>query len=302
MYRFQQMLSLKSPLLRYGGVSRWKRRVVMAAGTITAACIYHNGVATCEKGISDPRGALKNGVVSPKLFDHTILKPDATLVDVERVCSEAVEHGFYSVCVNSCHVPYVAELLRDSDVRVCAVVGFPLGAMMTAAKIAEAQMCLSAGASEIDMVANTGLLKSGDYNAYRQDIEAVAQVCKAHRAKLKVILETCLLTDEEKMIASRLALGGGADFLKTSTGFSSGGATVSDVHVLSELAHKYFSTRRNDNGRKEVTNAYCKASGGIRNGETVIKMIEAGADRLGTSATIKAFNEANDILSKKANK
>lgn len=236
--------------------------------------------------------------LSPRLFDHTILKPDSTRSDVDRVCDEALQYGFYSVCVNSAYVNQAAERLRGSDVKVCAVVGFPLGATMTQAKVGEAQLCLTAGALEIDMVANIGLLKSGDYNAYRQDIEAVAQVCWSHRAKLKVILETCLLTDEEKSIASRLALSGGADYLKTSTGFSSGGATVGDVRLLSGLAHNYFSSRLDEKGQKKVSRALCKASGGIRSGAAVLAMIGAGADRLGTSATVEVYFQAKEILAK----
>ncbi|CAM9571027.1 unnamed protein product, partial [Ectocarpus fasciculatus] len=238
-------------------------------------------------------------VFSPRLFDHTILKPEATIADVDKVCDEALEHGFYSVCINSSYVGHVAERLRGSKVKVCAVVGFPLGAMATAAKVVEAQMAMSSGAREIDMVANIGMLRSGDYNGYRQDIEAVAQVCKAHRATLKVILETCLLTNEEKNIAARLALSGGADFLKTSTGFSSGGATTSDVELLSGMAHRYFSTRLNERGQKKVSNAYCKASGGIRSGATALQMLEAGADRLGTSGTVKVYQEAKELLSQR---
>ena len=264
----------------------------VAAGlAATAAC---DGTA-CE----DKDSKVPTGVFSPRLFDHTILKPEATVADVDKVCDEALEHGFYSVCVNSSFVGHVAERLRGSDVKVCAVVGFPLGAMMTAAKVVEAQMAMSAGALEIDMVANIGMLRSGDYNGYRQDIEAIAQVCKAHRAKLKVILETCLLTEEEKNIAARLALSGGADFLKTSTGFSTGGATTKDVELLSGMAHRYFATRLNERGQKKVTNAYCKASGGIRSGATALQMLEAGADRLGTSGTVKVYEEAKELLSQK---
>jgi deoxyribose-phosphate aldolase len=273
----------------------WTLGAAAAAGAFSVA-LASNASISCEDAAAvQPKDLLAQGKVSPKYFDHTILKPDSKLADVDKVCDEALEYGFYSVCVNSAYVPHVAERLRGSDVRVCAVIGFPLGAMMTAAKVVEAQMCLAAGATEIDMVANTGLLKSGDYNAYRQDVEAVAQVCKSHRAKLKVILETCLLTEEEKYVASRLALGGGADFLKTSTGFSTGGATPADVHILSELAHKNFTTRRNTLGKKEVTNAFCKASGGIRTGATALEMIEAGADRLGTSATVQVYREANAL-------
>ncbi|SCH49224.1 Deoxyribose-phosphate aldolase [uncultured Clostridium sp.] len=204
-----------------------------------------------------------------KLFDHTILKADATREMVERVCREAREHHFMSVCVNSYYTGFVADELQGSDVRVCTVVGFPLGQMSTKAKAAEARIAVEDGADEIDMVINVGALKGGDDAVVFEDIRAVRKACEGK--VLKVIIETCLLNEEEKVRACRLAMEAKADFVKTSTGFSTGGATKEDVALM----------------RKTVGDTMgVKASGGIRDKEKAVEMLEAGADRLGTSATI----------------
>lgn len=204
-----------------------------------------------------------------KLFDHTILKADATREMVERVCREAREHHFMSVCVNSYYTGFVADELQGSDVRVCTVVGFPLGQMSTKAKVAETRIAVEDGADEIDMVINVGALKGGDDAVVFEDIRAVRKACEGK--VLKVIIETCLLNEEEKVRACRLAMEAKADFVKTSTGFSTGGATKEDVALM----------------RKTVGDTMgVKASGGIRDKEKAVEMLEAGADRLGTSATI----------------
>ena len=204
-----------------------------------------------------------------KLFDHTILKAHATREMVERVCREAREHHFMSVCVNSYYTGFVADELQGSDVRVCTVVGFPLGQMSTKAKAAEARIAVEDGADEIDMVINVGALKGGDDAVVFEDIRAVRKACEGK--VLKVIIETCLLNEEEKVRACRLAMEAKADFVKTSTGFSTGGATKEDVALM----------------RKTVGDTMgVKASGGIRDKEKAVEMLEAGADRLGTSATI----------------
>ncbi len=208
-------------------------------------------------------------MMNPKLFDHTILKADAGKAAVKKICEEAREYGFMSVCVNGYYTAYVAELLAGSDVKVCTVVGFPLGQMSTKAKAMEAKMAVEDGAEEVDMVINVGALKDGDYEAVLADIKAVKAACG--QALLKVISETCLLTEEEKVKACELSVEAGADFVKTSTGFSTGGATPEDVELM----------RRTVGDKMGV-----KASGGIRDKETAQKMVEAGASRLGTSATI----------------
>ena len=214
-------------------------------------------------------------MLATKLFDHTILKADATKEDVKKVCEEAMAYSFCSVCVNSYYVPYVAELLHGSDVKICTVVGFPLGAMSTRAKALEAKIALMDGADEVDMVINIGALKDKDYDVVLEDIKAVKEACG--NALLKVIIETCLLTDEEKIKACELSKEANADFVKTSTGFSTAGAKVEDVRLMRD-------TVGNDMG--------VKASGGIHDKEFANALVEAGASRLGTSATIKIVESA----------
>ena len=208
-------------------------------------------------------------MLNAKLFDHTLLKADATSQQIRRVCQEAKEHGFASVCVNSYYTALVAKELEGSDVMTCTVVGFPLGQMSTRAKKAETEIAVADGAQEIDMVINVGALKEGLQDVVLEDIREVRAACGT--ARLKVIIETCLLTDEEKVLACRLSKEAGADFVKTSTGFSTGGARVEDVALM----------------RKTVgPDMGVKASGGIHDREMAQKLVEAGASRLGTSATL----------------
>lgn len=212
-----------------------------------------------------------------QMIDHTLLKPDATPEQVEQLCDEAREHHFATVCVNPIYVPLAAEKLAGTDVGVCSVVGFPLGATPTAAKVCETEIALAQGATEIDMVLPIGLLKAGREEAVRADVAAVAAVCHAQGAHLKVIIETALLTDEEKVTACRLVKEGGADFVKTSTGFAKSGAVVEDVALM----------RRTVGPEMGV-----KAAGGIRDYETALAMIEAGATRLGASSGIAIISGA----------
>ncbi|MCO6549163.1 MAG: deoxyribose-phosphate aldolase [Gilliamella sp.] len=204
-----------------------------------------------------------------KYIDHTLLAMNATKDQITKLCEEAKQYHFYSVCVNSGYVPLVASLLKGSDVKVCSVVGFPLGAMLTSAKAFETEMAVKAGAQEIDMVINVGWLKSNDWDAVKQDIEAVFNACGA--VPLKVILETCLLTKDEIVKVCEICKQIGVAFVKTSTGFSVSGATVEDVKLMRD-------TVGNEMG--------VKASGGIRDRQTAEKMVQAGASRLGASAGI----------------
>lgn len=212
-----------------------------------------------------------------QLIDHTILKPEATAEDIRKVCREARGYGFASVCVNPYWVPLVAKELQGSDVKVCTVVGFPLGATSTAAKVCEAELALRDGAQEIDMVMNVGALKGGDYAAVESDIRLVAETCHKHGALLKVILETALLDDPEKAIACALAKLAGADYVKTSTGFSKHGATAADVALMRRVVGEGMGV---------------KASGGIRTLEDLKAMTAAGATRIGASASVKIVEAA----------
>ena len=207
--------------------------------------------------------------MNTKLFDHTILKADATKAEVIKICEEAKKQKFMSVCVNSYYTKLVAKELQGSDVKTCTVVGFPLGQMSTAAKALETELAVKDGADEIDMVINVGALKDQDYEVVLEDIKAVKKACG--QALLKVIIETCLLTEDEKKKACELSKEAGADFVKTSTGFSTGGAKAEDVALMRACVGEEMGV---------------KASGGIRNKETAEEMIKAGASRLGTSATI----------------
>jgi len=214
----------------------------------------------------------------PQLIDHTILRPDATRADIEKLCREACQHKFYSVCVNPTWVALTRRLLTGSGVKVCCVVGFPLGAQLPQTKALEARAAIRQGAKEIDMVINVGALKSGDDPLVLRDIRSVVAACRAGGAKCKVILETCLLTNEEKARACELAVKARADFVKTSTGFSTGGATVEDVALMSRIVRE-----------KKLG---VKASGGIRSLADLRRMVEAGATRIGTSSGIKILQEA----------
>ncbi|MBO0476196.1 deoxyribose-phosphate aldolase [Vagococcus sp. DIV0080] len=205
-----------------------------------------------------------------KYVDHTLLKPEATKEQIKVLCEEASQHDFASVCVNPYWVSYASDLLSDSDVKVCTVIGFPLGATSTATKFFEAKNAIDNGANEIDMVINVGELKSKNYDAVEADIAAVVKASHPE-AIVKVIIETCLLTKEEIVKACELSVAASADFVKTSTGFSTGGATVEDVKLMKETV-----------GDK----AFVKASGGVRSLEDAKNMIAAGADRLGTSSGV----------------
>jgi deoxyribose-phosphate aldolase len=202
-------------------------------------------------------------------IDHTLLKADATAKDIEKLCAEAREYHFYSVCVNGSRVRQVRHLLDDTDVKVACVVGFPLGAMSGDAKRFETEAAIDDGAHEIDVVINVGLLKDGEDQLILRELRDVAEA--ADERPVKVILEACLLTNEEKIRACQLVVESGARFVKTSTGFSHGGATVADVKLFRETVGPKFGV---------------KASGGIRDTKTALAMIEAGATRLGTSASI----------------
>ena len=199
-----------------------------------------------------------------QMIDHTMLKADASRETIVRYCKEAREHKFASVCVNSAFAPLVAKELEGSGVKTCCVVGFPLGAMLTAAKAFEAAEAVKAGAREIDMVINISALKDKDYSFVEEDIRAVVEA--SGDALVKVIIETCLLTDEEKVKACELSVNAGADFVKTSTGFSTGGATAADVALMKKTV---------------AGKALVKASGGIRTPEDAKALIDAGADRIG---------------------
>lgn len=206
-----------------------------------------------------------------KMIDHTLLKPDATREKIVQLAEEARKYGFASVCVNPAWVTQAYEILKDTKVKVCTVIGFPLGASTPETKAAETRNAIENGAEEVDMVINIGALKDGQEELVERDIRAVVDAAKG-KALTKVIIETCLLTDEEKVRACEIAARAGADFVKTSTGFSTGGATVEDVALM----------------RKTVGDKLgVKASGGVRNLEDMMKMIEAGATRIGTSSGVK---------------
>jgi len=203
-------------------------------------------------------------------IDHTLLKPEATQEEIEQLCKEAREYSFVSVCVNPCHVKLVRKALNGSNVKTCAVIGFPLGANTTDSKVFEARQAIENGAQEVDMVMNIGALKGRQFSIVEDDIINVVKVTK-EKACLKVILECCVLTDDEKVKACKIAVKAGADFVKTSTGFSSGGATVQDVKLIRQTVRDKVGV---------------KASGGIRDYQTAINMINAGATRIGASSSI----------------
>lgn len=230
-----------------------------------------------------------------KYFDHTILKPDATTEEVDAICREAIQYHFASVCVNGARTKQVSCMLENTDVKVCTVVGFPLGAMNTIAKQFEAVTAIEDGADEIDMVINVGAAKEGAWELVKEDIAQVKEVCTHNTmgrdVALKVIIETCLLSEEEKVKACEAAVEAGADFVKTSTGFSTGGATVEDVELMRRTVDAKTTQLEKETGRtwKRVK---VKASGGIRSIESAKAMLAAGADRLGTSATVAIVEEA----------
>lgn len=204
-----------------------------------------------------------------KYIDYTLLKATATPADIEKLCKEALEYGFYSVCVNSGYVPLAAEQLKGSKVKVCTVVGFPLGAISTQAKLYETSVALSQGAQEIDMVLNVGLFLSGNVAKVLDEIALLKQ--ETGDRVLKVIIETCYLNDDQKRLASQVCVDAGADFVKTSTGFGTGGATLADVQLIKEVVGD---------------RAKIKASGGIRDKQTALQYISLGVDRIGASAIL----------------
>ncbi len=205
-----------------------------------------------------------------KMIDHTLLKPEATSEGIKKLCEEAVKYNFASVCVNPGRVKEAYEIVKNSEVKVCTVIGFPLGATTTEVKVFETKDAIQNGATEVDMVINVGRLKDKDYDFVKEDIKAVVEAAKG-KALTKVIIETCLLTDEEKVIACKLSKEAGADFVKTSTGFSTGGATGEDIKLMRETVGE---------------NMGVKASGGVRSLKDALVMIENGATRIGASASI----------------
>ena len=210
------------------------------------------------------------------MIDHTILKPEATEAAVQKIIDEAKEYNFFSVCINPCWVAFASEQLADTDVAVCTVIGFPLGANTPEVKAYEAADAIRIGANEVDMVINIGALKSQQYDYVRQDIQGVVDAAKG-KALVKVIIETALLTDEEKVKACELAKEAGADFVKTSTGFSTGGAKVADIRLMRETVGPDMGV---------------KASGGVHNAEEALAMIEAGATRIGASTGVAIVSGA----------
>ncbi len=205
-----------------------------------------------------------------KLIDHTLLKQDATPEQIVKLCEEAKQFDFMSVCVNPSYVPLAAQCLKGSDVKVCTVIGFPLGMNMTKTKIQETELCIKEGAQEIDMVINVGMLKAGHDDYVEEEIRQIKAACGS--TLLKVIIETCLLTDEEKVRACLASKKAGADYVKTSTGFSTGGATVHDVALMRKTVGQDMGV---------------KSSGGVKTHEDLLAMVEAGASRIGTSSGCK---------------
>ncbi len=239
-----------------------KVREVLRAGAARVSAI--SGVSAVPQDIS-------------KYIDHTLLKPEATPAEIEKLCNEAREYRFAAVCINPPYVKECADLLRGTDVKVAVVVGFPLGAHTTQAKVFETQQAIAEGATEIDMVINIGALKGKQYDLVRDDIRAIVDAAHRQGAEVKVIIEAALLTDEEKIKACELAKAAGADFVKTSTGFSTGGATVRDVELMRQTVGPEIGV---------------KAAGGVRTLEQAEAMIRAGATRIGASAGVKIVQEA----------
>ncbi|MBI3259345.1 MAG: deoxyribose-phosphate aldolase [Ignavibacteriae bacterium] len=214
-------------------------------------------------------------------IDHTLLKPDATVSMIETLCDEAIRYGFATVCVNPCYVELAVSKLLASQIRVCTVIGFPLGASTTRIKVLEASNAIMSGAKELDIVLSIGSLVSGDYNAVVEDLSTVVSVAAAKKVLSKVIIETCLLNFEQKLSACAAVNEVGADFIKTSTGFSTGGATIEDVKLL-----------RSNVGR----NIRVKASGGIKDAFFALSLLEAGAERIGTSNGVTMMGELSNGL------
>ncbi len=241
----------------------------------------NQGVAAPAKNVQDcaPALALMPNMSAADLagfIDHTLLKPEAVVSQFEQLCNEAVNYKFKSVCVNSSWVPFVAKKLRGTSVKICSVIGFPLGEMDTRSKAFEARNAIGNGAEELDMVINVGALKSGNLKLVEEDIRAIKRACRSTTV-LKVILETGLLTDEEKILACEISRKAGADFVKTSTGFSGSGATIHDVALMRRIVGPKMGV---------------KASGGIRTFDQALALIRAGANRLGCGASVDIMTGA----------
>lgn len=248
--------------------------VEVANGVKVKTCFDNAGhvVSAGAERLTSTVGVIPEDRSLAGMIDHTLLKPDATSDKIAQLCFEAKKYHFASVCVNPTHVKLCADLLRDSDVKVCTVIGFPLGATSTEVKTFETKNALDNGATEIDMVINIGALKAGDVDLVARDIRGVVEVAHAANALVKVIIETALLTDEEKVVASLLAKEAGADYVKTSTGFSGGGATVHDIELIRRTVGPSLGV---------------KASGGIHTHEEAEALVAAGATRIGASAGVK---------------
>jgi deoxyribose-phosphate aldolase len=249
-------------------------KIEVADGVKVKTCFDNagHGISAGAERLTSTLGVIPDNKSLGRMIDHTLLKPDATADMIAQLCFEARKYHFASVCVNPTHVKLCAELLRDTDVKVCTVIGFPLGATSTEVKVFETKNALENGATEIDMVINIGALKAGDTELLARDIREVVAVAHDAGALVKVIIETALLTDEEKTVACLLAKEAGADFVKTSTGFSGGGATVHDVALMRRAVGPELGV---------------KASGGIRTHEDAEQLVAAGATRLGASAGVK---------------
>ena len=248
---------------------------------IDGLCVVHNAVGVKNivsngaSRITAGRGIEAAGGVSAdlaRMIDHTLLKPEATPGEVQKLCEEAKKFTFASVCINAGYVPLCARLLRGSPVRVCTVIGFPLGATSTATKAFETEQAIRDGAQEVDMVINVGMLKAGELQYVERDIAAVVNAARRQKVLTKVIIETALLTDEEKVKVCLLAKKVGADFVKTSTGFAKGGATAGDIALMRRVVGSAMGV---------------KASGGVRSREDALAMVASGADRIGASASVR---------------
>ena len=259
------------------GAARCEREC--ADGLCVQTCFDHVGqvISAGAERLTSTLGGIPADLQLASMIDHTLLKPDATPDQIAQLCFEARKYGFASVCVNPGHVRLCADLLRGSDVKVCTVIGFPLGATSPEAKVYETETALRDGATEIDMVLNIGALKGGDYTWVARDIHGIVETAHAAGQIVKVIIETSLLTDEEKVKASLLAKEAGADFVKTSTGFAGGGATAQDVALIRRTVGPTMGI---------------KASGGVRTLEDARTMVAAGATRIGASAGVKIVQGA----------
>jgi len=254
-------------------------RVECAEGLCVKTCYDSVGhvVSAGAERISSTVGSIPQNLDISRYIDHTLLKPEATAEQIAQLCYEARKYSFASVCINPSYVSLCAELLKGSSVKVCTVVGFPLGATSTDTKVFETKSAIENGATEIDMVINIGALKARDLEYVARDIRSVVEESHSRNALVKVIIETALLTDEEKVLASLLSKEAGADYVKTSTGFSSGGATIDDVALMRRVVGPEIGV---------------KAAGGIRTREDAENMIKAGATRLGASAGVKIVQTA----------